>query len=94
MPHKSRKLGSALIFSIALGLLNIHKAEAKVTTPPIITCTGLNCTYLVERVNMFERNPDAYCKKKWGSQAFVHRILVIYPFCALPYNPKNNKPLA
>jgi len=47
-----------------------------------------HCDYLYERVNIFRRDPQGYCKQRYGGDAYVRRIWGI-PFCALPYNRRN-----
>ena len=57
--------------------------------PPVNACgiSASTCDYLVERVNIFRRDPQGYCRQKYGGSAFVRRVWGI-PFCALPYNPR------
>jgi hypothetical protein len=73
--------------------LEINKAatENKVALKPPLpayACGLFSCDYLVERVNPFRRDPQGYCRQKYGGSAFVHRVWGI-PFCALPYNPRS-----
>jgi hypothetical protein len=86
---KNTLLGTIAFLSFNGVLAN--SVEGKVMNPPVFPCApGTVCDYLVERVNIFNLNPDSYCKSKWGRDAYTRRVWGI-PFCALPYDPTKKK---
>ena len=59
---------------------------ARAFQPPAFGCSRYSpCDYLYEPVSIFMRDPEGYCRRKYGGDAYVRRILGI-PFCALPYD--------
>lgn len=79
-------IAAAIAVSGVVNSPNPAQAQWQTRIPPAFACVnGSPCDYLYERVNIFMRDPQGYCRRKYGSDAYVRRIWGI-PFCALPYD--------